>query len=83
MTPRDFCYWLQGHFELAGKGATLTAEQVDLVQRHLSLVFKHEIDAPDPTGELQAAHDGAPVAIGGKPMTVKLKSNGRPTVYRC
>lgn len=41
MTPRDFCYWLQGLFELG----------------HLALVFKHGIDAPDPTGVLQKIHD--------------------------
>jgi hypothetical protein len=44
MTGRDFCYWLQGHFELSPPGAALTAEQTDMVRRHLALVFKHEID---------------------------------------
>src|ERR1700748_2938813 len=48
MTSRDFCYWLQGFFEVAGAGtdhgATLNTFQVDMEQRHLNLVFKHEID---------------------------------------
>lgn len=43
MTSRDFCFWLQGFFELS-KATTLDAKQTDLVRRHLALVFKHEID---------------------------------------
>lgn len=47
MTSRDFCYWLQGWFELNGtidhrEGAT--KETLEMIQNHLSLVFKHEID---------------------------------------
>jgi len=48
MTSRDFCFWLQGYLEISAGGSTpdvpLTAAQVDCVQRHLALVFKHEID---------------------------------------
>ncbi len=43
MTSRDFCYWLQGCFEITSANA-LTPEQVDMVKKHLALVFKHEID---------------------------------------
>jgi hypothetical protein len=43
MTSRDFCFWLQGHFEISGASA-LSAEQTEVVKKHLSLVFKHEID---------------------------------------
>ena len=57
MKPSEFCYWLQGYFEVSGQ-SELTKEQGDMVQRHLSLVFKHELDIPDPLGELQAIHDG-------------------------
>lgn len=59
MTSRDFCYWLQGHFEIA-KPELLDKKQTDMVKRHLALVFKHEID-PSYGGdaeELQAIHDG-------------------------
>ncbi len=45
MTSRDFCYWLQGLFELSNP-TTLNTEQTALVRKHLSLVFKHEIDPP-------------------------------------
>ena len=43
MTSRDFCYWLQGLFEL-GDPTALDANQTDLVKRHLAMVFLHEID---------------------------------------
>jgi hypothetical protein len=48
MTARDFCYWLQGFIEIreaAGEPSTaLNSKQVDIIQRHLALVFKHDID---------------------------------------
>jgi hypothetical protein len=50
VTSRDFCFWLQGYIELsAGQtqreaNPTLSAEQYATIRRHLSLVFKHEID---------------------------------------
>lgn len=51
MTSRDFCYWLQGLFEL-GVPVQLDAKQTDLVKRHLAMVFVHEID---PSAGNQAA----------------------------
>ena len=45
MRSRDFCYWLQGFFELGGYPPSgLTQDQVAIIERHLALVFKHEID---------------------------------------
>jgi hypothetical protein len=63
MTSRDFVYWLQGFAEI--HGAAPTAAQWLTIKNHLNLVFKHEIDPsmPDPTGELQAAHDGNTGAV--------------------
>ncbi len=43
MTSRDFCYWLQGYFELS-EGGRFTAEQANTVKKHLEMVFRHEID---------------------------------------
>ncbi len=44
VTPENFCYWLQGYFEvLAAGGAsdvTLTVEQVACVKDHLALVME-------------------------------------------
>jgi hypothetical protein len=61
MTSRDFCFWLQGYFEVSNP-QELTERETTLIKRHLNLVFKHEIDPsmPDPTGELQNIHDGNP-----------------------
>ncbi len=87
MTSRDFCYWLQGYFELTAAPA-LTKDQTAMVQRHLNLVFKHEID-PSIGGnaaDLQAAHDGTQqygdVAEPGmaKPPTAPVKPPyGKPS----
>jgi len=43
MTARDFCYWLQGTFEVASL-EELNKEQTQTVKNHLNLVFVHEID---------------------------------------
>jgi hypothetical protein len=38
MTPQNFCYWLQGYFELTN-GSNLSEEQVNLIKEHLQLTF--------------------------------------------
>ncbi len=77
MTSRDFCYWLQGCFELSNP-QELTARETTLIKQHLALVFKHEIDPsiPDLAGELQAIHDGKP-----KPRMGGVNLAGQ--TYRC
>ncbi len=60
MTSRDFCYWLQGFFELTAAGkrpedGSLTNVQGDMIRQHLALVFKHEIDPSAGPPEHQAA----------------------------
>ena len=52
MTSRDFCYWLQGYFELNGVG-DITSKQSQIIQNHLNLVFKHEIDPSIDNGDPQ------------------------------
>jgi hypothetical protein len=89
MHSRDFCFWLQGLFEIANP-QELDARATDLIKRHLALVFKHEIDPsmPDPTGELQAIHDGQPAPPSPQP-TPWVPANLPPTqgpgdtLYRC
>lgn len=60
MTSRDFCYWLQGLFEV-GQPVTLNAMQVKQVKAHLAMVFAHEIDpsfgGPDKQEILDAIHN--------------------------
>lgn len=57
MTSRDFCFWLQGYLEITNvdERPALSAKQVDIVQKHLALVFKHEIDPSAGDDKHQAA----------------------------
>lgn len=43
MTSRDFCYWLQGFFEVSG-AKEVTPEQLQVIKNHLGMVFAREID---------------------------------------
>lgn len=45
MESRDFCYWLQGYFELRHGSEPLDIGQITLIKRHLDLVFRHTTDA--------------------------------------
>ena len=44
MTTRDFCYWLQGFFEL-NDPKSLTEEQTMEVRKHLYNVFQHDCES--------------------------------------
>jgi hypothetical protein len=56
MKSTEFCYWLQGFFELSEPEAErhmgLGIEQVELIKKHLAMVFKHEIDPSYPDGQV-------------------------------
>lgn len=66
MKTTEFCYWLQGFFEIDSVGSPnavgLSPAQVDMIKRHLNLVFQHDIDPsygpPEKQAQLQATHDG-------------------------
>lgn len=66
MTAVQFCYWLQGYFEIGGstpeEPGAINSQQSAMIQRHLALVFKHDIDPkqgpPAHQAALQALHDG-------------------------
>jgi hypothetical protein len=45
MTSRDFAFWLQGFFEITDNAnMNLAPRQVEMIKKHLNLVFAHEID---------------------------------------
>lgn len=44
MNSQEFCYWLQGFFELSPNCSTLTEVQVQSIRNHLNMVFVHDID---------------------------------------
>ena len=75
MTSRDFCYWLQGYFEVS-RNTSVDVQQTEAIKKHLAMVFKHEIDPsmPDPTGVLQQIHDGKQVL----PVSIP-----KGPIYRC
>ena len=83
MKASEFCYWLQGYFEIAGstpqEPGAINSQQSATIQRHLALVFAHELDKQhgdaDQQAKLQALHDA------NKP---KLGDNGpNGEIYRC
>jgi len=43
MKSRDFCYWLQGYFEISDDDV-ISMYQLTQIKEHLTMVFKHEID---------------------------------------
>jgi hypothetical protein len=65
MTSRDFCYWLQGYFEILdpdGSAAPrLGPKQVECIRKHLALTFKHVIELP----QLQPAIQTWPTTTTG------------------
>lgn len=83
LTSRDFCYWLQGLFEL-GNPTQLDAQQTDLVKRHLAMVFKHEIDPSAGSAahqkELSNIHGGfPPITAGAIEAALKEAAAKQPT----
>jgi hypothetical protein len=72
MKATEFCYWLQGFFELnqAAEEYTnsLTSEQSEIIQRYLALVFSHDID---------------PQAGPQKHQTMLNSIHGGNGMYRC
>jgi hypothetical protein len=88
MLARDFCFWLQGYLEITREGDVLdglTKKQIECVQKHLALVFKHEIDPSEGSSSLQEAlnkiHEPRPQPPGDPPG----HSHGEPghVIYRC
>lgn len=76
MNSIDFCYWLQGYFEISGQ-TTITEKQAEVIKNHLNLVFKHEID---PLRESQTTTDVAVLNETHKPSAWK---SGNDTMVRC
>lgn len=87
MTSRDFCYWLQGLFEV-GNPKALDERQTEMVKSHLALVFVHEIDPSAGDAAHQAKLNKLHAASKKKP---KPPTGGGPIggtgpngiVYRC
>jgi hypothetical protein len=66
MTAAEFCFWLQGVFEVADVKA-LDERQTDLVRKHLALAFLHDIDqrpSVEEQAKLNKVHTGRPERPG-------------------
>ena len=83
MTARDFCYWMQGFFEISESAKTktediaITPEQAKIIKNHLAMVFQHEIDPSFGGPEKQAALNH--LHKQNKPDG----TDGQETKYRC
>ncbi len=65
MTSRDFAYWLQGFFEISGDNLkTVDGQQLEMIKKHLNMVFVHEIDpsygGPEEQEKLNSIHNAPP-----------------------
>lgn len=68
MKSVEFCYWLQGFFEVANP-KSVSDEQLDMIKRHLDLVFIHEIDPSYPEYQqekLNEVHAGSSSPLHSK-----------------
>lgn len=82
MNSIDFCFWLQGYFEISGNKA-VSDDEVEIIKNHLNLVFKHEIDplreseTPTLVDVLNEAHNGL------KPSNKPNNGLSNDTLIRC
>lgn len=79
MTPEQFVFWLRGFFELS-EAEELTKEQVEMISKHLSLVFEHR--AKDMT---KISYNGGKSwdSIPSLDTTVYCSSNPTPVGVYC
>lgn len=81
MTSRDFAFWLQGYFEIADP-IKIGEQEVNLIKKHLNLVFKHEIDPSMGDEKHQQVLNEIHGGNGFEPSwTVKIDPND--SVLRC
>lgn len=92
MTSRDFCYWLQGYFEIA-QPTSLTSDQLEMIKNHLKMVFAYDLDKTVPaevSEKLDQIHSTTVVPTlfpGGKSPgildSVWKPGDTVPTTMRC
>jgi hypothetical protein len=86
MTSRDFCFWLQGFYEIADPD-TITPHQAQLIKRHLDMVFVHEIDpshgGPAEQAKLNAIHNAPPPKPSPNAFTAEEITDITKPIMRC
>jgi hypothetical protein len=88
MRSVDFCYFLQGFFELSEPNKALTAEQVQTIKNHLKLVFLYEIDPSYTDNKVvqaifQNIHDGKEPLEGVKLNTPLPSRPNNDVIVKC
>ena len=87
MKAVEFCYWLQGFFEIsdsanAGSIRQIDVKQIEIIKNHLAMVFVHDIDpkqgTPEHQAKLQALHDGLEKLANHPPG-----DPDKDTIWRC
>lgn len=84
MTSREFCYWLQGYFEInsATQVVSISSSQAQVIKQHLALVFTHEIDPSygdkDKQELLNKIHAMTPIQFSDPPY-----DNPDTAIVRC
>jgi len=85
MKAVEFCYWLQGVFEVAEPTA-LDAKQTAMIKAHLALVFAHEIDPSYGDAKVQKVLDaihGAPEKAPKFPPVAHDHIHPNDVKFRC
>lgn len=52
MTPENFCFWLQGYFEIDGTEEGLNKTQAEVIREHLQLVF-NKVTTQKPNSQIE------------------------------
>jgi len=64
MTPRDFCYWLQGYMETENP-ETIDATKTKIIKDHLNLVFNKITPTPPKTELDNISEEEFPLLCSG------------------
>lgn len=79
MTAEQFCYWLQGYFEMT-ENATLSPNQILMIKDHLGLVFnKVTPDLGQPPMVTTPLHPGAFMPLD--PDVICANANSTPAPW--
>jgi len=79
MDTAEFCFWLQGLFEL-GEPTTLNKHQVKLIRDQLNKVFLHEVELPLSDEKSKVVNPLTATVGRGKRLDGNFESGRR---YRC
>jgi len=93
MTTDQFCFWLQGLFELCPELTSLNDNQVKMIRQHLEYVFNGKTQSGNPVSTLTTTTTTSPTTPGypGTAQGVSgfghaissIQSDGQPFLTIC